>query len=162
MAPHASHISLRNVTMETLPHLIELHSRVFPVSYGHRFYDEVLMAVYYDDHYAGAICCRLEYSKYTNYTAKIYMMTLGILHPYRRLGLASQLIEHIIEYARACSDPIITCLYLHVQTVNEEAIRFYIRHGFRIQHVVQDYYKLAENRDAFILIRPVFSYATQQ
>ena len=44
MAPHASHISLRNVTMETLPHLIELHSRVFPVSYGHRFYDEVLMA----------------------------------------------------------------------------------------------------------------------
>lgn len=70
--------------------------------------------------------------------------------------LGSILIEHIMENARRATNPIITSLYLHVQTVNEQAIRFYERNGFRIQTIVRDYYKLIENRDAYILSRPVF------
>lgn len=61
-----------------------------------------------------------------------------------------------MENARRATNPIITSLYLHVQTVNEQAIRFYTRNGFRIQAIVHDYYKLIENRDAYILSRPVF------
>lgn len=155
-------IELGNVTTETLPELMDLHARVFPVSYGEKFYDEVLNAgelaklIYYDKHYAGAVCCRLEPSKYANYTARVYIMTLGVLKFYRNLGLGSILIEHIMEIARRATTPIITSIYLHVQTVNEQAIRFYTRNGFRIQTVVHDYYKLIENRDAYILTRPVF------
>lgn len=37
-------IELGNVTSETLPELMDLHARVFPVSYGEKFYDEVLNA----------------------------------------------------------------------------------------------------------------------
>ncbi|KAI8058916.1 putative acetyltransferase san [Gilbertella persicaria] len=161
---NSSHITFSNVTHETLPSLVDLHRRVFPVSYGHRFYDEVLNAgelakmIYYDNHYAGAICCRLELSKYIKYTARIYMMTLGVLKHYRNLGLGSLLIEHVMEKARSSTNPIITSLYLHVQTVNEAAIRFYLRNGFRIQTIVHDYYKLIDNRDAYILSRPVYSY----
>ncbi|KAI8366889.1 n-alpha-acetyltransferase 50, NatE catalytic subunit [Blakeslea trispora] len=84
-------------------------------------------------------------------TAKIYMMTLGVLQQYRRLGLGSVLLSYMMDYAR--QNPMITCLYLHVQTVNQAAIGFYLQHGFRIQQVVQDYYKLAENRDAFLLYK---------
>lgn len=99
-------------------------------------------------------------------------MTIGVLKNYRSLGLGmhttfflpllliiktgSVLIEHIMENARRATNPMITSLYLHVQTVNEQAIRFYTRNGFRIQAVVHDYYKLIENRDAYILTRPVF------
>jgi ribosomal protein S18 acetylase RimI-like enzyme len=62
-----------------------------------------------------------------------------------------------MEVAKKATNPIITSLYLHVQTINQEAIRFYMRNGFRIQSIVPNYYKLVENRDAYILTRPVFS-----
>lgn len=42
--PITQRISLGNVTNETLPDLVDLHSRVFPVSYGDKFYSEVLNA----------------------------------------------------------------------------------------------------------------------
>ncbi|KAG2191828.1 hypothetical protein INT46_001441 [Mucor plumbeus] len=122
MAPvitNSTRITLVSVTNDTLNDLIDLHSRVFPIAYGQKFYDEVLKAG--------------ELAK-----------------------MGSILIEHIIETLRKQSDPIITSIYLHVQTVNEAAIRFYTRNGFRIQSVVPDYYKLIENRDAYILARPIF------
>ncbi|KAG2229787.1 hypothetical protein INT48_005314 [Thamnidium elegans] len=117
--PITSRISLGSVTNETLPDLVDLHARVFPVSYGEKFYEEVMNA--------------------------------GDL-----AKLSSILIENIMENARRATNPIVTSLYLHVQTANEQAIRFYTRNGFRIQAVVYDYYKLIENRDAYILTRPVF------
>ncbi|KAL7329430.1 N-alpha-acetyltransferase 50 [Mucor circinelloides] len=158
----STRITLVSVTNDTLRDLADLHARVFPIAYGQKFYNEVLNAgelakmVYYDNEYAGAICCRKEPSKYANFTARVYMMTLGVLKKYRNLGLGSILIEHIVETLRRQSDPIVTSIYLHVQTVNEAAIRFYTRNGFRIQSIVPDYYKLIENRDAYILARPIF------
>jgi ribosomal protein S18 acetylase RimI-like enzyme len=115
--PITSHISLGNVTNESLPDLVDLHLRVFPVSYGKKFYEEVMNAgelaklsnkksttfltfestkhtltlVYYDNQYAGAVCCRVEPSKYANFTARVYMMTLGVLKNYRNLGLGKQI-----------------------------------------------------------------------
>ncbi|GAN05902.1 N-acetyltransferase [Mucor ambiguus] len=185
----STRITLVSVTNDTLRDLADLHARVFPIAYGQKFYDEVLNAgelakmVYYDNEYAGAICCRKEPSKYANFTARVYMMTLGVLKKYRNLGLGmcvcvclplcllvrdylhaetlfydpgSILIEHIVETLRRQSDPIVTSIYLHVQTVNEAAIRFYTRNGFRIQSIVPNYYKLNENRDAYVLARPIF------
>ncbi|KAI7901717.1 acyl-CoA N-acyltransferase [Cokeromyces recurvatus] len=155
-------ITFSSVTSETIPQLMDLHARVFPVQYGEKFYNEVLHSeelakiIYYDNQCAGAICCRLESNKYSNFTARIYMMTLGVLKLYRNLGLGSMLIEHIMEYARKTTNPMITSIYLHVQTVNEKAIRFYMRNGFRIHSFVPDYYRFIENRDAYILSRPVF------
>jgi ribosomal protein S18 acetylase RimI-like enzyme len=61
-----------------------------------------------------------------------------------------------MEIAKRTTNPIVTSLYLHVQTINQEAIRFYTRNGFRIQSIVPNYYKLVENKDAYILTRPVF------
>lgn len=42
--PVTSRISLGNVTDESLPDLVDLHSRVFPVTYGDKFYQEVMNA----------------------------------------------------------------------------------------------------------------------
>ncbi|KAI8973548.1 acyl-CoA N-acyltransferase [Mycotypha africana] len=155
-------ITLCNVTLENLSDLINLHTRVFPVHYGENFYDEVLHSgdlsrlIYYNGEHAGAICCRLELTPYAKYTGRIYMMTLAIDPKFRNNGLGSILIQYIMDVARKISSPIVTSLYLHVQTINDLAIRFYAKNGFRVQSMVSDYYRLNENRDAYILVRPVF------
>lgn len=77
------------------------------------------------------------------------MMTLGVLEPYRRLGLGSQLLQHILEQAKLAKD--ISKVYLHVQTTNNQGVKFYKKHDFQIVSTENDYYKHIEPRDAFLL-----------
>ena len=44
-------------------------------------------------------------------------------------------------------------IYLHVQVNNEDAIRFYEHHGFRIVERKDNYYKRIEPADAFVVQR---------
>jgi ribosomal protein S18 acetylase RimI-like enzyme len=59
--------------------------------------------------------------------------------------------------AAAQEDPNVVDAYLHVQTSNEEAIRFYQRAGFQIAETLMGYYR--KNRlsppDAYILRKPL-------
>lgn len=58
----------------------------------------------------GNLCCRYEYSwpsdssDSTVPTVNIYIMTLGVLAPYRRLGIAKKLISHLITVAGPGTD----------------------------------------------------------
>lgn len=88
-------------------------------------------------------------------------MTVGVLAPYRRQGLASKLVQQVISAAEATHRPpvadvypikakegdkkkgaastvaaakkaIVTELYLHVQTSNDESRLFWEGHGFQV------------------------------
>ena len=87
----------------------------------------------------------------------IYIQSLGILSPYRSLGLASATLEHIMASARALRDqgpryeahpgqPMINVevVYAHVWTENEEGLRWYESRGFvrDAEPLVGYYYKL--------------------
>lgn len=94
-------IELGDVTPHNIKQLKKLNTVVFPVSYNDKFYKDVLEAgelaklVYYNDIVVGAVCCRIDTSENSR---RLYIMTLGCLYPYRRLGIGSLIVEHVLKY----------------------------------------------------------------
>ncbi|KAE8726258.1 N-alpha-acetyltransferase 50-like isoform 2 [Hibiscus syriacus] len=67
----------------------------------------------------GSIACRLE--KKESGVVRVYIMTLGVLAPYRGLGMGTKLLNHVLDL---CSKQNIQEIYLHVQTNNDDAVNF--------------------------------------
>ncbi|KAJ3125220.1 hypothetical protein HK101_005970, partial [Irineochytrium annulatum] len=84
--------------------------------------------------------------------SRVYIMTLGVLAPYRRLRIGTLLLDSILR--RCALDPSLEYVCLHVQTTNREALRFYRSCGFKVESRVDGYYLLnkgVEPPDAFFL-----------
>ena len=43
----------------------------------------------------GAVCCRVDTS---DNSRRLYIMTLGCLYPYRRLGIGTVMVQHVLNY----------------------------------------------------------------
>uniref|UniRef100_A0A170ZF09 N-terminal methionine N(alpha)-acetyltransferase NatE n=1 Tax=Triatoma infestans TaxID=30076 RepID=A0A170ZF09_TRIIF len=99
---------------------------LFPVSYNEKFYKDVLEVgelaklAYYNDIVVGAVCCRVDMSENSR---RLYIMTLGCLSPYRRLGVGTTMVEHVLRHVE--KDGNYDNVYLHVQVNNTGAIDFY-------------------------------------
>jgi ribosomal protein S18 acetylase RimI-like enzyme len=68
--------------------------------------------------------------------------------PYRSRTLGTQFLQSILATA---SKTKIDKIYLHVQVSNQDAKRFYERHGFQQVQIQEGYYKKIEPRDAWVL-----------
>ncbi|PIK60315.1 putative N-alpha-acetyltransferase 50 [Apostichopus japonicus] len=82
---------------------------------------------------------------------RMYIMTLGCLAPYRRLGIGTVMLKHVLKYCE--KDGNIDNLYLHVQINNESAIEFYKHFGFEIIETKQHYYKRIEPAEAHVFTK---------
>ncbi len=65
------------------------------------YFDSVLSLAYHTDVLVGAVCCRIEKSKPksaedTSSVTKLYIMTLGVLAPYRKLNIG-RLVDLVLE-----------------------------------------------------------------
>ncbi|DBA03789.1 TPA: hypothetical protein N0F65_005679 [Lagenidium giganteum] len=132
---------------------------IFPVRYSDSFYADILLTppgytkfAYVDGCAVGAICCRLEPidSPSNPHAQRTYIMTLGILEPYRRCGLASRLLNSVVMQSRQDG---IDHVYLHVQTSNSAALRFYQRFGFQVTDMIKNYYRRIEPPDCYVLTK---------
>ncbi|KAI8967377.1 acyl-CoA N-acyltransferase [Mycotypha africana] len=154
-----SRIDLGDITRNNLGQVRVLHKTLFPVEYKDNFYNELLEAgefaklAYCNDVCVGTVCCRKEFvDEQVKDKFKIYMMTLGVLDPYRHLGIGTKMVQHILEQAKSSN---ITQVYLHVQINNTEAVDFYKKNGFDIISTEQDYYKNITPRDAYLLAKNI-------
>ena len=74
---------------------------------------------------------------------QLYIMTLGCLAPYRRLGIGTKMLEHVLNVVK--DDGHFTSIFLHVQINNESAIEFYKKFGFNIVETKEQYYKVRKD-----------------
>ncbi|KAF9154099.1 N-alpha-acetyltransferase 50 [Linnemannia schmuckeri] len=153
-------VGLGDITPNNLGQLKRLNTVLFPVSYAPDFYKNVLEVgefakiIYFNDVCVGAVCCRKEPADGSTTEQNLYIATLGVLAPYRRLGLGSEMLKHILEQANlpvAAGQAKIAKVYMHVQSNNEEALEFYKKHGFEVAEKCENYYSQFEVSDAFKL-----------
>ena len=121
-------IDLGDITPHNLKLLKKVNQVVFPVVYHDNFYKDVLeagelaMLAYCNDIVVGAVCCRIDTSENTR---KLYIMTLGCLAPYRRSGIGTKMLEHVLSIV--AKDGNFDSVFLHVQ-VGTSAITHSILH----------------------------------
>jgi N-alpha-acetyltransferase 50 len=152
-------VKIGDVNLANLEQFKTLTVSTLPVRYSDKFYKELLDKVpkdyikfaFCDGFAVGSICCRLEDSKEeeTQGKKRLYIMTISCLPAYRRRGIASKLLNHVLEKSKA--DESVYDVYLHVQTSNEDAIAFYEAKGFEKKDKLENYYKRIEPNDAYIL-----------
>jgi len=155
---NAPRVSFASLTPNNLGTVRKLNSVLFPIKYSEKFYDDILQPevedfcklIYYNDVPVGTICCRLENK---DSVVKLYLMTMGVLAPYRSRKLGSKSLELILSAASERSEHKIDKIYLHVQVSNPEAKKFYERHGFEEVEIHKNYYKKISPHDAWVLER---------
>lgn len=147
-------ISLDGLRDKNIMQLKKLNVTLFPVRYNDKYYADALASgefsklAYYSDICVGAVACRLE--KKEGGLLRVYIMTLGVLAPYRGLGLGTKLLTHVIDL---CSKQNVSEIYLHVQTNNDDAIHFYKKFGFEITETIQNYYTNISPPDCYALTK---------
>ena len=110
-----------------------------------------IAAYYSTDILVGAICCRLERKPDGGKENRLYIMTLGVLAPYRSCGIGTKLLTTTLE--EADQDNSVEEVYLHVQTSNTDALDFYKRFGFEQREKILNYYKRIDPPDCFVMVR---------
>lgn len=144
-------IDLSDITKHNIKLMRRLNQAIFPVNYNEKFYRDVLEAgelaklAFYNDVVVGAVCCRIEQAENEK---RLYIMTLGCLFTYRRLGIGTTMLNHVLDCATKRG---IDSIYLHVQINNVGAIEFYKKFGFVIVDTKEDYYKRIEPSSALVL-----------
>ncbi|KAJ0605451.1 putative transferase transcription regulator GNAT family [Helianthus annuus] len=180
VANRAVSVSLDSVRDKNLMQLKKLNSVLFPVRYNDKYYADALASHHFTKlginiiiiqqirhHYGslfkffyvivgfccicvGSIACRLE--KKEDGAIRVYIMTLGVLAPYRGLGIGTKLLNHVIDLS---SKENIGEIYLHVQANNEDAINFYKKFGFEITELIKNYYARITPPDCYVVTKYV-------
>mmetsp|Transcript_19979 Transcript_19979/g.29605 ORF Transcript_19979/g.29605 Transcript_19979/m.29605 type:complete len:167 (-) Transcript_19979:138-638(-) len=151
------------ITPENVEELRKVNAACFPVSYNAGFYREIAVRrddrlnkfAFYSGKVVGAVCTRLE--PISNNRHRLYIMTLGVLAAYRGREVGTQLIQSILDYFEEERDGKLATvdeICLHVQTSNEDAIRFYIqRFGFVKGEIVENYYRRIDPPHCYLLFK---------
>lgn len=89
---------------------------------------------------------------------RIYIMTLGVLAAYRNHGIGSKLVQSVLDHFESQkNDALHTVdeIMLHVQTSNNDAMKFYgEKFGFEKGELVENYYnKRIDPPHCFILTK---------
>eukprot|EP01080_Neovahlkampfia_damariscottae_P007469 gene7469-11793_t len=159
-------IIYRELEKTDIEKLHQLQLKLFPVKYTKSFYTELLdTSSNYTivcinkktNELVGVCSTRINEEFMTHCCSRTfynvgYIMTLGVLPPYRRRGIASELLkesEITLQSKFKCK-----LLTLHCKVDNNSALSFYERHGFdNVNKVIGYYYINKKHEDAYQLQR---------
>ena len=99
----------------------------------------------------GAISCKEDILE--DGSKQCYIMTITVLKPYRRYGIATKLLEQAIEDCMVARD--VASMVLHVQSNNERALEFYKKNGFEVAEYLENYYTDLEPSDCYFLKKTI-------
>ncbi len=86
----------------------------------------------------------------------LYIRSLGLLSPYRSLGLANAALDHVIASAMSASHLDVRTVTAHVWTENEEGLHWYQSRGFqRERNPIEGYYLKLRPGSAWLVHRPI-------
>lgn len=172
---HRSSISYRKIRPSDLEVLQEMHEALFPIKYEMEFFMNVIdgrgiiswaavdtsRSDSHCDELIGFVTARvisasecdeldmLGYEISSSERSLIYILTLGVIPPYRNSGIASALLWEVIEYANQMSS--IRALYLHVIAYNRPAIMFYQKNMFQCIRRLHNFYFIdGQHHDAYL------------
>eukprot|EP01130_Rhizamoeba_saxonica_P001568 TRINITY_DN11419_c0_g2_i1.p1 TRINITY_DN11419_c0_g2~~TRINITY_DN11419_c0_g2_i1.p1 ORF type:complete len:178 (-),score=31.51 TRINITY_DN11419_c0_g2_i1:22-501(-) len=149
-------IALDEINIRNIEQLKILNKICLPVRYPESFYQKVTHRykkehsryAFFNDILVGAVSFRVDVE---DDTEKIYLMTICVLPPYRRLGIGKILLEYVLDYMS--NNKNISEAYLNVQINNDAAIGFYHNFGFQTTGKHQNYYTKIEPSDALVLTK---------
>ncbi|EYC43163.1 hypothetical protein Y032_0501g2596 [Ancylostoma ceylanicum] len=148
---------LRSLTHDDVPAIKALCAASFPIQYPECWFEEVVSGALisvglFDDEQLVAMMvaetktilhCNPEDRDIVADTGAhvVYMLSLAVAHPYRRLGLASRLLRHLLDSV-VDNPPYPKAVFLHVLSTNTAAIKFYKSNGFVHHTTLLNYYRL--------------------
>ncbi|KAH8062854.1 peptide alpha-N-acetyltransferase [Aureococcus anophagefferens] len=117
LAPLA--VEFGDIHAQNIGLLRKLNESTFPVRYADKFYGEIptlqtdfAQFAYFGGFAIGAICGRLEPADGDASGKRLYIMTIGVLHAYRRRGVGRKLLDYLMDNAAKRDD--VRVVYLHV------------------------------------------------
>jgi [ribosomal protein S18]-alanine N-acetyltransferase len=140
-------LEIRRLAYSDLPDVIAVERRAFPSPWSLAMFvlelskpTSICVGAVCNSEFAGYLIC-------SRYHSVWHLMNVAVDLDYRRLGVASRLMEHLL--AEAGENERYT---LEVRVSNTEAIRMYESFGFRSAGVRRSYYH-DNNEDALIMWR---------
>ena len=169
IVPKFSGIAILPVQRSDIPAIQRLTSTLLPVAYPEKFFsgcvEEILPARFSRVALSmskpiGWIRCRLDpFPEQTSPPSnarpiynQIYVQALCLLAPYRGRGVATALLESILQ-PRLLLEHDIASVYAHVWECNIEALEWYAKRGFHQVVMVENYYRKLRPGGAWIVKR---------
>uniref|UniRef100_A0A915DXM2 N-terminal methionine N(alpha)-acetyltransferase NatE n=1 Tax=Ditylenchus dipsaci TaxID=166011 RepID=A0A915DXM2_9BILA len=171
-------VELLDLTAVNVRHLKLLNVTSLMASYEDRFYKELLQSVnhwhlkkmmfetaadlpkhwaklaYFSNTIVGPSAVSFTDIRLSPRLRHANILTLASLPSFRRRGVASLLLKNLLEWCQKHANSI-KSVYLHVQTNNEIALKFYEKFDFQLVRKIENYYRRIDPPDAYLLERKI-------
>jgi ribosomal-protein-alanine N-acetyltransferase len=143
--------SIRRMTEEDLEETLAIEQASYQTPWSRRAFENEIRAPYADPLVLGQSDPPLVVGYVCSWRTldECHILNVAVHPSFRRMGLASQMIDHLLEI---CRKRRILHYFLEVRVSNEGAISLYKKYGFRVCGVRKRYY-VDTGEDALIMQR---------
>jgi ribosomal-protein-alanine N-acetyltransferase len=144
-------ILIRDMGFDDVAAVAEMERQAYAFPWSEAIFRDCLRAHYY--------CCVVEldhiligYAIMSTGAGEAHVLNLCVADVYRCRGIGSQLLAHLLEFAKGLA---VVDVYLEVRPSNTVAIRLYQSRGFSQIGTRRGYYQAVDGREDAVVLRKV-------